>query len=529
MCGGIGAGVEQGRTVVTAPAQKYDPAEFDKLWQSASATGRVTLGTLFHHAQQAGWSSPVSVAPPAQEVRDLRNAKAFADANRGQLLFVHETGDVLQFGPYGWETAAVEAAGRAAKEIVAAFAREASQLASQDPTGSAAKDLLAHVNFSSTAQRIDAMITLAKSEPGMSVRLAGFDADPWLLGVKNGVLNLKTLHMEKVRPDLLVSKRTNVSFDSQATCPLFDWFLETIQPDADTRRLLQQLCGIFLTGEPHIQKLIFFYGLGANGKSTFIELVHWLLGDYAKRIQTELLMQHQRSPQGPSPDIVALKGRRLVYCNEIEEGRRLAEARVKELTGGDTLSGRTPYAKEEITFQPSHNLVMVGNHAPEVRDMSHGMWRRMLLIPFDQVIAADQQDAQLSKKLRGEGDGVLNWALAGLADYLKNGLVIPAEVQRATDAYKTDQDILAEWMSDHCEVVATAVTPKVDIYAAYRNWAVAHGHQPMSQTKVTRRLRECHYPQDAGRRNIMGLELNDDGRRAVGGFLPSAQFAPKSV
>ena len=248
----------------------------------------------------------------------------------------------------------------------------------------------------------------------MSERISAFDADPNLLGVRNGVLNLKTKTLMQIMPALRVSMRANVVFDQDSNCPKWIQFIEGIQPDPDIQRLLQQLAGLFLCGDSNLQKLSFLHGQGANGKSTFIELIAWLLGDYTKRIATEMLMQHQRSPQGPSPDIVSLKGRRLVYCNEVEEGRHLAEARVKELTGGDTLSGRVPYAKEDISFQPSHKLVMVGNHQPEIHDMSHGMWRRMLLIPFDVIVPDNKRDPYLLEKLKIEVSGILNWVLLAI-------------------------------------------------------------------------------------------------------------------
>ena len=411
---------------MTLTASMYDPAEFDKLWGSIKSGGGITLGTLFHHAKQSGWVDPSLVAAASRDAKDIRNGRAFANANRGRLLFIYETGDLLKFSPpEGWVHAPIGEAESAAKAVVAGIANQAAELIKKDPDSLKATGLLKHAQYSSTLQRIEAMIKLAKSEPGMSVNLSDFDANPLVLGVLNGVLDLRKGCLQNVRPGTLVSKRASVIYDPKAVCPQFDRFLVTVQPDPGVRRLLQQLAGVWLCGESSLQKLIFFYGLGANGKTTFIELIAWLLGDYSKRIVTEMLMHHQRSPQGPSPDIVGLKGRRLIYCNEVEEGRRLAEARVKELTGGDTLSGRTPYAKADITFQPTHKLVMVGNHMPEVRDMSHGMWRRMLLIPFNQVIPDTAQDPDLLVKLKAEGAGVLNWALTGLRDYRKNGMAIP--------------------------------------------------------------------------------------------------------
>ncbi len=467
-----------------------------------------------------GWTTGVysrthlSDVSPSYDVKDIRNARLFADANRDHLLFIDETNDVLKFTEGGWVHAEIGDAENAAKDVVANDYNQSLALFKEDADSTKAKALLKHVNYSSTLPRIQAMIELSKSEVGMTVRLSDFDADPWVLGVQNGVLDLRKGELQPVSPGTLVSKRANVIYDPEATCPQFEKFLSAVQLDPNVRRLLQQLVGMWLCGKPNPQKLIFFYGLGANGKTTFIEVMAWLLGEYSKVIATEMLMQHQRSPQGPSPDIVALKGRRLVYCNEVEEGRRLAEARVKQLTGGDTLSGRVPYAKSDISFQPSHKLVMIGNHKPEIRGVDNGIWRRMMLIPFDQVIPAHYQDENLLDKLKQEGPGVLNWALAGLSDYRNNGLSIPAIISGATDAYRTDQDIIGECISDYCNVIAGASTDKGTLYKAYESWAKEHGHRACSQTKFTQRLIDRGYRLDAGRRKWCTLELNPEGLRA---------------
>jgi putative DNA primase/helicase len=497
-------------------ATKYDPAEHDKLWGSIKPGGGIGPGTLFHEAKKAGWVDLNMGAVAVQDAKDILNGRLFAKANLNRLLFIHETGDLLIFSPpEGWVHAPIGEADRAAKNVVAGIASKAAETLKKDPNSPKVKELLTHAKYSSTLQRIEAMSKLAKSEPGMSVRLLDFDADPDLLGVLNGILDLRKGKLQQATPNMLVSKRANVIYDPEAACPLFDQFLVTVQPDPDVRRLLQQLSGIWLIGKSNLQKLTFFYGLGANGKTTFIEVLAWVLGDYSKVIATEMLMQHQRSPQGPSPDIVALKGRRLIYCNEVEEGRRLAEARVKEMTGGDTLSGRVPYAKADITFQPSHKLVMIGNHKPEVRGTDRGIWRRILLIPFDQVIADNAQDRELLDKLKKEGPGILNWALAGLRDYRKNGLCIPMVISSANDAYRTDQDIVGQWISDHCNAVKGATTAKGDLYKVYRAWMLVHGHQPLSQTKFTRKLSERGHGLDSGRRDITGLELNTEGERVA--------------
>ena len=205
----------------------------------------------------------------------------------------------------------------------------------------------------------------------------------------------------------------------------------------------------------------------------------------------------------------------MVYCNEVEEGCHLAEGRVRELTGGDTLSGRVPYAKEDITFSPSHKLVMIGNHQPEIRDMSHGMWRRMLLIPFEQTIAPEKRDDNLLGKLKDEGSGILNWMLAGYHDYLQHGLLIPKCIEQATNAYKNEQDVIGEWIVEHCDIEAAKSTDKREVYKAYQYWARSRGQYPLAQSRFTKRLSDRGYRLDPGRRKITGLVLNAEGRASA--------------
>ncbi len=504
---------------MSAVAMKFDEREFDTLWESIKPNGGITIGTLIHYAKESGWLDPFVMATLIDDTKDIKNARLFAEANLGKLLFIPETGDVLKFSPEGWVRAPIGEADKAAKAVVSNMREEAAELYKQSHDNPEAKKLSKHADFSSTSQRIQAMVSLAKSEDGMSESLSNFDVDPNLIGVGNGVLNLKLRYLLKVTPSIRVSMRANVSFDPQMKCPVFLIFLLDIQPDQEVRRLLQQIAGVFLCGNADLQKLIFFYGHGLNGKTTFIELFAWLLGDYARRIATEMLMQHQRSPQGPSPDIVGLKGRRMVYCSEVEEGRHLAEGRVKEMTGGDTLSGRVPYAKDELTFQPTHKLVMVGNHQPEIHDNSHGMWRRVLLIPFEQTIPKEKCDPALLNKLKSEGSGILNWMVDGYHDYLENGLQIPLSISAAIDVYKDEEDIIGEWVKDHCKKTMGMACSKQHLYRAYTNWARSHGHNPLAQKRFTKRLSDRGFKLDPGRRNIVGIELNAEGFKAVNAWI----------
>jgi putative DNA primase/helicase len=450
---------------------------------------------------------------------DVKNGQIFASEWRDRLLYIHETGDWLQFDAQsGWISAPPGEEDRAAKSVLAkirSYAAEQYKTAPDDPK---TKRLMAHVERTSKAPNLRAMIEMAKSEEGMTVRLSEFDTDPMQLGVANGVLDLRAARLLSVSPNVLVSKRCNVAYMPGAECPRFRLYLGVVQPDEDMRAFLQRLAGYCLTGSVNEQKFIFLYGDGANGKSVFVELLAWLLGDYARKIATEMLMQHQRSPQGPSPDIVALKGVRLAYANETEEGRRLAEARVKEMTGGDSLTGRVPYGKADITFAPSHKLMIVGNHRPEITDNSFGMWRRVALTPFDVTIPEDQRDPRLLEALKEEGPGILNWALEGLRQWQAGGLAVPQKILAATEEYRDEQDVIGEWIADHCDTGAGRTIKKDQAYKAYQNWALANGHHPMAQKRLTRRLSERKFKLLPDKRSIGGLALNSTGLFAMGNF-----------
>ena len=350
------------------------------------------------------------------------------------------------------------------------------------------KKLFSHIERFSKAPQIHAMITMAKSEPGMTRRFSEFDADPMMPGVANGVIDLQTQTLLPVSPNVLVTKRCNVSYDPSAECPRFEKFLQEVQPDDEMRKFLQDLMGYCLMGQVGENIFAFLWGHGSNGKSVFVELMAWVLGDYAHKIAIEMLMRQQRNSQGPSADIMSLKGRRFVYANETAEGARLDEARVKDMTGGDTLTGRVPYGKADINFSPSHKLFIVGNHKPDISDTSEGMWRRPVLIPFNQKIPEPKQDLQLLETLKSEGPGILNWMLEGLRDWLNGGLKVPDSVKADTAAYREEQDILGDWIGDQCLAGPGCSVAKAELYNNYKLWTDDNGHRPMSQTKLTRNI-----------------------------------------
>jgi putative DNA primase/helicase len=232
-----------------------------------------------------------------------------------------------------------------------------------------------------------------------------------------------------------------------------------------------------------------------------------------------MLMSHKRNPQGPSPDILLLKGLRLAFANETEEGKRLDEACIKDLTGGDTLTGRATYARTFIQFQQTCKLIISGNHLTEVRDNSTGMWRRMILVPFTVTIPEANRDPHLYETLKTESAGILNWMLAGLKDYKTNGLNVAQAIKAATAAYRTEQDLIGEWITEKCGTGAGLREDKHSVYFDYNAWAQANGLMPVSQTRLTRQLASRGYKLDPGRRLILGIALKNSiiGRVRSGG------------
>ncbi len=508
--------------------ERYTDEGFSNVWGSFDQDGGITLGTLFHYANEA-----LSIAAGAEITTatahgdtsgDIKNGRVFAYAYRDKLLFVHETGDVLKFEEEtGWLHAPPGEADRAGKEVVAVMRAHAAAQWLLMPDDPRAKRLMKHVDSSSTESKIGAMIEMAKSEPGMTVRLNELDADPMMLGVANGVFDLRTGKLLRPTPELRITKRCPVPFDPDASAPILEAFIERItRGDPPLAKFLQRLAGYVLTGLIGEHCFAFLYGLGRNGKTTYAELLFWLLGEYAVILPTATLMMGKRDPGACSPDLMLLKGRRLALASELEESARFAEAAIKSMTGGDTMSARNPYGLF-ASWTPTHKLMIVGNHRPVISGGDHGIWRRVRLIPFNEVITDSECDGKLPEKLRADGAGVLNWVLAGLREWKKQGLNPPSSVKAAVAAYQTDMDILGEWMDEHVTQSPGTKTDTADLYRAYTKWAQDSGWKsPMTRPVFGRRLAERGIllgKTSGGCKCAIGICLNAAGQFAATGHI----------
>jgi len=361
---------------------------------------------------------------------------------------------------------------------------------------------------------IKATATLAQSLPMVAIRPDDLDADPWLFNVLNGTINLRTGdHRPHDRANLL-TKVAPVRYEASATCPTFLRFLERIIPNADTRRFLQRFAGYSLTGDTREDAMAILYGGGRNGKTTLVELLRDLLGDYGVQTPTETLMVKREG--GIPNDLARLKGARLVAASEGNEGQRLAEGTIKQLTGRDLIPARF-LNHEWFTFPPTFKVWFSTNHKPVIRGTDTAIWERIRLVPFTvRFYRADEltddhlrqnadaraagnlepyppMDRDLPDKLRAEMAGVLNWALEGCRDWLANGLGTPAEVAQAVATYREEMDTLGNWIADCCIQGPPMTATAKQLYASYVAWCEGNGEKTGSQNALGKSLTERGY------------------------------------
>lgn len=425
---------------------------------------------------------------------DIGNGWRFSRQHGEKFRYCREMNQYLAYDGGRWQPDQ-SAAESAAKDTVRYMAAEASR----DPGKPENKALLQHAMRSATRSRIEAMLFTARSEPGMEIKAKDLDSDGHFFNCNNGTVDLRTGELGPHDPADHISKITAVDYDPDASAPTWDKFLARILPDTDLRAFMQRLVGYALLGECREEVLPFLYGSGANGKSTCLNAVQEVFGEYAMQAPPELLtLKH--GPSHPT-ELAALMGARCVLSVEVEEGRRLAETLVKQLTGRDSISAR--YMRQDFfTFEPTHTVFMAANHKPIVKGTDGAIWRRIKLIPFEVVIPESERDPGLQEKLRGELPGILAWAVRGCLEYQRSGLGEPPAVRAATEDYRADMDILAAFIDEDC-VTAPGVWIKfADLYQGYVNWCQRSGVTAESKREFGNRLTERGYSPAKGAKNV---------------------------
>jgi putative DNA primase/helicase len=405
---------------------------------------------------------------------DLGNARRLVAIHGEDIRYSHAWKTWLIWDGRRWARDETGAINRCAKNTVQSIYNEAANITDESRTARAK-----HALKSEADARLTAMVSLARSELTIPVRPNDLDTDPWLLNVLNGTVDLRTGELRPHRREDHLTKLAPVEYDADATCPVWDGFLNRIMDGNETLiRFLQRAVGYSLTGDTREQVILIPYGTGDNGKTTMLKTIQVALGDYAAKTPTATLLVKR---EGAIPnDVARLKGARFVYASEAEQGKRLAEALVKEMTGGEPVAARFMHA-EWFEFTPEFKIWLATNHKPVIRGNDKAIWDRIRLIPFDVSIPETEQDKTLDKKLLTELPGILAWAVRGCLDWQTDGLGAPEEVTQATQGYREEMDVLGNFFEDRCvEMAASGVTTK-ELHAAYSEWCQLNGETPQGK------------------------------------------------
>jgi len=501
---------------MTAPILKLvddlTEQEVERLAKDVAASRRTAMQPI------KGGPTTAEILPPDDNVRydDLGNAERFLATVGNDLLFLAEAKKWLIWTGTHWNADN----GNLIFELAAAFVKE---LYSPENVGGTAGDAaFKHAKRSNMRSGINALLEIAQKK--QTVSIDSFDTDPYIINCKNGTLDLRTRSLRSHDREDRITRVVNSDYIFDATSKTFNEFLATVQPDPDIRAFLQRSIGYSLLGVVKERAFWILYGTGNNGKSVFVNLFNTLLGDYGSATTTASVMAGKQS--AIPNDIARLKGKRFIIIPETEENERLNSALVKALSAGDTVTARYLFG-EFFDFNFSGKLWIATNHKPAITDHSKGMWDRMNLVPFSQDIPKERviKADDLMAALMAESAGILAWAVQGCSDYLEQeSLDRPPVIQAEIDAYRREQDSIAQFIEERCVtyeqvkenrpdeyiIAADFTVSNADLYKAYKQFCSDNGEFLRSHRRLTQNMAERGFRQrNSGGRFWEGVRLID--------------------
>lgn len=491
-------------------AAMLSPSQYDLVRGDLADTLDVRVGTLDKEVGLLRRASKPATAPAALPAElqdtDVANARRLAARHGDNLRFTPERGWFVYDGRrWAPDDKGLRVQAFATETAVSIF--DEIRFA-QDRDGR-----MRHAKHSQSMTSITAMISLARSEPGIPARLTDFDKDGWLLNVANGTLDLRTGIIRPHERRDLISNIVDITFDPAAECELWDAFLwRVLDHDEELYAYLRRFVGYLLVGDNSEQSLHFLFGLGANGKSVFCEMLMALLGEYAMAASPDMIMLRRHG--GIPNDIARLRGVRVALMNETSQGARFDEAKLKDLTGGDTLTARFLH-QEFFDFKPTHRIVIRGNHKPAINGTDEGIWRRLRLVPFSVQIPPDEQDRDLLRKLHAELPGILNWALQGCREWQTDGLKPPAIVTAAVKAYREESDTLGRFISECCETRPNAQVKSGALFKRYQEFCEQAGERWLASKDFPNEMERRGFTYRRGHGGVRlfhGIELQIGGQ-----------------
>lgn len=476
-------------------------------------------------------------------IQDCLNANEQGDGElfkklcRNQYLFNKSMDCWMRWGGHHWEIDVMDSAFGAVEQVVECYleeilrvSRQIRELNDKDPQEAMLKrmrkDLLRRTTALRSHRRRNNCLTFVhKTENPLAIRGDEIDRQPWLLACPNGVLDLHSGRMRKGAPEDYLLKATATEWQGiDAPCRLWkQTLLEIFEEDELLVEFMQRLFGSAMVGASVENKIAVLTGQGRNGKSMIVETLCHVMGTMAGPIRSEMLLDQSRnlSSAGPTPDIMSLRGLRMAFASETDEGCRVSPSRVKWLTGNDSLTGRNPHDKYEVSFRPTHTLFLLTNHKPHAPAEDFAFWQRVLLIPFNlSYVDYEPQkenerpaDPYLAEKLKQEASGILAWLVKGCLLWQKQGLNPPPKVKQATAEYRKDEDNIAAFIDVCCYESEKASVGATPLYEAFEAWWKKYvSNFPMKQKKFGSLMRKRFHCEKVGgvyRYYGMGLLVQD--------------------
>ena len=510
--------------------EKYNPENLDSTWEGMSSS-EITYRSVFHWAQEDGWINPCSeIERRTGESRidrtDAGNMALLASIANGNLRYVPERNMWLWWDGTKWESDqhGVVSQNYALKiaeyyHIQAIEFRNQAKEESLETSESKriGKVVESHEKWATQCRNkraIDSMLSLAKSDKHFILEASKLDCNPWLFGVGNGVVDLRTGQLRDTCCDEYVTRRSPLNFDPNARAPRWCQFIEEITafPSSTSRQrysvrpelanYMQRAMGYTITGSTREQKMFIAFGAGANGKNVLLDTLQWVMGEYCQSIPSDALMaaRYNSDAERPSPTTAMLAGARTAVSSESKDGQKLDVALVKKHTGGGFMTAR--YMRENtFRFEISHKLWLMTNHKPALDHLDDAVRGRLHLIPFDMrwnrpghpehdPLVPDG-DKNLLEKLKDEGEGILAWLIAGAVAYAKEGLEAPLEVINVTRSYFQESDLLGQWINEVCETCEPNQGDfAAQLFDSFRDWCADEERKlsPNSQTAFSKEL-----------------------------------------
>jgi putative DNA primase/helicase len=476
---------------------------------------------------------------------ELGDGELFKALHKDKLVFNKSMDSWMVWTGHHWQVDIMDQASAAVENVVGKYLQESGEvstrirkLTAQDGNESEVdrlkylqKELIRRISaLRSTRRRKNCLHFAHTSNGPIAIRGDELDRKPWLLPCKNGVLDLKTGNLRDGRPEDYLLKACPVEWKGfDEPCPILEkTLMEILSGNQKLFQFLQRLFGFALIGEVVQSIIVVLTGQGRNGKSMLVDILSEILGPLAGAIRSEMLLDQMRtsSSTGPTPDIMSLRGLRLAFASETDDGCKISPSRVKWLTGNDKLTGRNPHDKYEVQFKPTHTLFLLTNHKPHAPADDFAFWERVILVPFElsfvnrppEAENEREADPTLPEKLRQELPGILAWLVKGCLYWQKYGLAPPPIVKQAVQEYQRDEDIIADFVEECCVVHPDAKVGATQLYTVFEKWWKINVSNKIPKQKRFGILFGKRFPKKKeGTYKYMGVGLNANAEEFMDG------------